>query len=59
MNRKRGGAGTSPRTLAALLVRARTLDDAITADALTLTGLRATAERFLGLFAPAGTGRRG
>ncbi|MGW3353126.1 winged helix-turn-helix transcriptional regulator [Nonomuraea rubra] len=38
---------TSPQTLAAVLGRARTLDDVLAGGDLTLTGSRATAERFL------------
>ncbi|MFG1707778.1 winged helix-turn-helix transcriptional regulator [Nonomuraea sp. M3C6] len=43
---------TSPRTLAALLGRARPLADTLTTGELTLTGPQALAERFLGLFPP-------
>ncbi|MDP4506935.1 winged helix-turn-helix transcriptional regulator [Nonomuraea turcica] len=43
---------TSPRALAAVLGHARTLDDVLTTGDLTLTGPRATAERFLRLFPP-------
>ncbi|MFG1947416.1 hypothetical protein [Nonomuraea sp. NPDC048826] len=43
---------TSPQTLAAVLGRARTLDDVLSEGDLALTGPRATAERFLRLFPP-------
>ncbi|GAA3254140.1 hypothetical protein [Nonomuraea helvata] len=43
---------TSPQALAAVLGRARTLDDVLTKGDLTLTGPRAAAERFLRLFPP-------
>ncbi|MEO3876060.1 helix-turn-helix domain-containing protein [Nonomuraea sp. B12E4] len=38
---------TSPQTLVAVLSQARTLDEALAGGDLTLTGSRATAERFL------------
>ncbi|WP_188197378.1 winged helix-turn-helix transcriptional regulator [Nonomuraea sp. SYSU D8015] len=43
---------TSPQALTALLGRARTLDDALARGDITLTGPRATTERFLRLFPP-------